>query len=423
MQVWLATVGEPLPIDGPETRLYRTGIIADLLARQGHQVVWWTSTFHHWRKQHRFPGYTRLRMDNGVDIRLLHGCGYKRNISIRRIVDHMMIARKFSRMAEAEPRPDVILCSLPTLEFAVATTRYGQRHRVPVVMDVRDLWPDLFVAFAPSWARSLTKIALAPMRAQVRRGCRSAFAITGNSPEFVAWGLRHAGRLAGRFDQHFPFGYITNSPREVERVQAMAFWHEFGLVSGIDEFVVAFFGTMNSQFDLETVVDAALMLAAEGRAVRFVLCGTGEQVGVLRARARGSRAIVFPGWVGKAQIYTLMEMAQVGLAPYQNHVGFVGNLPNKPIEYLSAGLPVVSTLQGYLSKFLDEHECGITCANGDATALAQTLAALADDRARLKMLSENARRVFTERFEAEKVYGGMIDYLVEITANYGKREF
>lgn len=93
-------------------------------------------------------------------------------------------------------------------------------------------------------------------------------------------------------------------------------------------------------------------------------------------------------------------------------------MPNKPVEYLSAGLPIVSTLQGYLRTFLETYDCGITCANGDAAGLVQTLAALADDSARLKTMSDNARKVFTERFEAEKVYGGMIDYLVEVTANF-----
>lgn len=421
MKIWLVTVGEPLPIDGSGTRLYRSGIMAEILAGRGHQVVWWTSTFHHWRKQHCFPRDTRLQLNNGVELRLVHGWGYQRNISIRRIIDHIIVAKKFACLAEAEPRPDVILCSLPTLELVAAATRYGRRYCVPVVVDVRDLWPDLFIEFAPSWAHSFVKIALGPMRAQARRGCRDAFAITGSSPEFVAWGLRYAGRPAGCFDRHFPFGYMTAPLEEAERERALAFWRNFDLVAGSGNFVVAFFGTMNSQFDLDTVVDAALLLSAEGRPVRFVLCGTGERAEALKARAHGDRAVVFPGWVGKAEIRTLMEMAQAGLAPYRNHVGFMGNLPNKPIEYLAGGLPVVSSLTGYLADFLKREGCGVIYPEGNARALRDTLVRFLDNPDLLKFMANNARRVFADQFEASKVYGGMIDYLQEVSVAFCKR--
>lgn len=418
MKIWLVTVGEPLPIDSPGTRLYRVGIMAEMLAGQGHQVVWWTSTFHHWRKQHRFPKDTRLRLDNGVELRLMHACGYKRNISIRRIADHIMLARKFARLIEAEPRPDVILCSFPTPMISEAATRYGRRHHVPVVVDVRDLWPDIFAEFVPPWAQPLAKIALAPMHATAHRGCRDAFAITGSSPEFVVWGLRRAGRPAGPFDRHFPFGYVTIPPGQAERGQALAFWRGFGLVPGSGEFVVAFFGTMNNQFDLESVVDAALLLEAEGRPMRFVLCGAGERAETLKARACGSRAVVFPGWVGKAEIHTLMEMAQAGLAPYRNHAGFVDNLPNKSIEYLAGGLPVVSSLTGCLASFLDREGCGVTYPEGDVHALRDLLIRLLDNPGLQNSMAINARRVFTEQFEASKVYGEMIDYLQEIVTAF-----
>src|SRR6188474_514837 len=81
MNIWLVTVGEPLPMDGKGTdRLYRAGILATLLARHGHRVTWWTSTFDHVRKAQRFPTDTSHRLDNGVELKLLHGCGYSRNV-------------------------------------------------------------------------------------------------------------------------------------------------------------------------------------------------------------------------------------------------------------------------------------------------------------------------------------------------------
>jgi hypothetical protein len=48
MRVWLITVGgEPLPIDGTNERLRRTGILANTIIKRKHKIIWWTSTFDH----------------------------------------------------------------------------------------------------------------------------------------------------------------------------------------------------------------------------------------------------------------------------------------------------------------------------------------------------------------------------------------
>lgn len=418
MRIWLVTVGEPLPLPGSDARLLRAGILSRLLVRQGHEVLWWTSTFDHWQKHHHFSTDTRLDLEDGVGLRLLHGCGYHRNISIWRIVDHTLVARHFSHLADGEPTPNVILCSLPTLELSQAATHYGRHHGVPVIIDVRDLWPDIFLEVVPKWARALARLALAPMRAQARRACRDAYAITGNSPAFVEWGLIHAGRAATDLDRHFPFGYPAQMPAQQELDAAVQFWRGFGVSADQEGLIACFFGTMGHQFDLETVLDAALMLEAEGRAVRFVLCGVGEKLESLKTHAGHSHALLFPGWVGRAEIYALMRIAHVGLAPYRNHTGFIGNLPNKPIEYLAGGLPVLSSLEGYLGDFLARHSCGMTYPEGNAPALHDIFVRFCNNKQLLAQMALNARQVFSEQFDADKVYGGMSEYLCEVAATY-----
>jgi len=61
MKIWLVTIGEPVPVhEGVRDRLCRTGYFAHLLANHGHNVVWWTSTFDHFRKKHLFEADTFL---------------------------------------------------------------------------------------------------------------------------------------------------------------------------------------------------------------------------------------------------------------------------------------------------------------------------------------------------------------------------
>jgi glycosyltransferase involved in cell wall biosynthesis len=421
MRIWLITIGEPLPIDrNGADRLYRTGILSDLLAKRGHEVIWWSSTFDHIRKQHRFLEDVEISLNNGVLLKLLHGCGYKRNVSFKRILDHVILGLKFRHRAKFLNKPDLIMCSFPSLELPVFATRYGKYHSVPVILDIRDLWPDIFLEIVPDFLRPLFYLLLAPMRYQASYACKGAFAITGNSPNFVKWGLQSGNRLASELDQDFPFGYKTPNLIGMERERALQFWAKYDLID-YSGFTVCFFGTFGKQFDLEAVIDAGLMLEASGVKVRFVLCGTGENLEVLKIRAKQSQAIIFPGWVGHSEIIALMEISDVGLAPYKNHKGFLCNLPNKPIEYLAGGLPVLSGLNGYLEKLLEINGCGLNYDLENPKSLCDLIKNLIENKELVTSMSINAKKLYAEKFSADLVYDEMMDYMQNIVVQYSSK--
>ncbi len=64
--------------------------------------------------------------------------------------DRLLFYVSYAAMATAAgallPRPDVILASSPPLFVGAAATALARIHRVPWVLDVRDLWPDAAVA-------------------------------------------------------------------------------------------------------------------------------------------------------------------------------------------------------------------------------------------------------------------------------------
>jgi glycosyltransferase involved in cell wall biosynthesis len=114
------------------------------------------------------------------------------------------------------------------------------------------------------------------------------------------------------------------------------------------------------------------------------------------------------GFVGHPEIWTLMKMSSVGLAPYKSTPSFVASLPNKVGEYLSVGLPIISSLKGSLEHLLDKNQCGITYSNCDDQELAAILYDLHENRTKLDDMAAKVGRVFRENFFAERVYGNMI---------------
>jgi len=417
MKIWLINSAEPTPIEAGQKRLRRMGILADLLVERGHKVLWWNSTFQHNEKEYLFPGDTEVEINRNYHIQFLHAPKYRKNISLQRIRNHVVLSKKFSVKAESVSRPDLILSSFPTLELCHEAVRYGLRHNVPTVLDIRDLWPDLFLDRIPTWARGLGQAALSPYYRLSKLATQGATAICGNTDEFVRWGLERAGRECSPFDQSFPFGYIPLKLSTLQETEATKFWHQLGV--GIDPNVpiACFFGAFSHQFDFDTVFKAAREVQQKRR-MQFVLCGTGECLDRYRALTSRNSDIILPGWIDSQKIWTLMQLSKFGLAPYIACENFFKNVANKPIEYLAGGLPILSSLpQGALFQLIEEHSCGVNY-GGSASTLAQSLLMIDEQPNLYGQLVSNAQQLFSQRFEANKVYGGMIRHLEAIVENY-----
>jgi glycosyltransferase involved in cell wall biosynthesis len=412
VNVWLITVGEPLPLDAGDARLYRTGQVARLLAEKGHQVLWWTSAFDHVAKKQRCDRDKKCTIKPGYDIYMLHSLSYPANVSIRRIINHYTIGRKFAGLAEQETKPDIILVSLPTLELADQAVKYARKYGIPVIVDIRDLWPDIFPDLLPANLRWLGKKMLYPFARLTASACAGATGIIGVTPDFVEWGQKYAGRSGGAFDRDFPLGYTSRIPSAESLAVAQQQWATKGVNFTAESFDICFFGIFGRQLDMETVIEAAKILEDEGtRNFRFIICGTGDNLAAYKDKASSADNIVFPGWVGAAEIWHLMRAVKAGIAPYNSTPDYEMSIPNKIIEYLSAGLPIVTSLHGTTGRLLAGNACGVVYPKGDPQRLAGILRDLYDDRPKLAAMAQSAARLYNEKFVAEKVYADLIDHL------------
>jgi glycogen(starch) synthase len=82
-------------------------------------------------------------------------------------------------------------------------------------------------------------------------------------------------------------------------------------------------------------------------------------------------------------------------------------LPNKLFEYLMAGLAVVAPRLPSLTRVVEGDGVGLTFEPGNAAALGDALAALAQDDARLAEMRTRARRLALERYNAEAQAGAL----------------
>ncbi len=414
MLAWLITVGEGLPIDSGSPRLWRTSLLASKLLNRNHQVIRWTSAFDHSHKTFRSDGDQDIQVDPNYKIKLIKSIGYKKNVSLKRLVDHYVLGWKFSKAALSEERPDIIVCSLPTIELAHAATEYGKKMNVPVILDLRDMWPDIFLEMIPNWGSVIGKVALQPMYRKLKAACRNATAIFGITEAFLEWGLKNAGRTRNGFDAVFHHAYNLVQPSDSEISRAESFWRSYDVSKDDPIFTACFFGYFGRQFEIQTVLDAARKLRDLDANIRFVLCGDGDSFEHYKAMAADLDNVVLPGFVGQPEIWTLMRMSRVGLAPYHSTSSFIASLPNKVGEYLSAGLPIVSSLKGELENLLSVDQCGITYPNMDKDKLSDILLELSRNKQLSGNMAIKSRTISPEKFGADKVYGDMAHQLERI---------
>lgn len=422
MKIWLIKTGEPLPTEETK-RLMRMGMIAQAAVKRGHEVILWTSSFDHLRRNHRFAEDTDIQIEPSYRVKTLKSFGYRRNVSVDRMIDHYLLGKKFYRTARKMVPPDIILCALPTIDFCYSATRYGKRHGVPVVMDLRDMWPDVFVEPFPEWMKSAATWLIKPFAKRMQMACRNATAMFGITDSYLEWGLNYAGRNRAAYDSVFYHAYKPRTISASDKTNAQDFWRSLGVSEDSRNFLICFFGLFGRiQFNFQPIVEAAKILINEAPEIKFVLCGTGDQWQSVKESAAGLPNIIFPGYVDPSQVWTLMDLSKVGLAPYRNIKNFTTNLPNKVSEYLAGGLPILTSLEGELRQFVLTENCGVTYQESDPHSLAQIVLGLRENEKGLCAMSKNAVKIFSEKFNADIVFENMIDRLEEIQDHYRKAD-
>jgi len=412
--VWIISLGEPLPLPGRQVRLMRAGMIAKEFAARGADITWWTSTFSHAEKRYIAEQGDEFHVLNGVRLRFLHGRPYQRNVSLARMSNHREVARNFIQIVRSSPRPDLVFCCYPTIELAHAAVRIGKEFGIPVIVDVRDLWPEVFLDVTPL-PRPLMRLSLTPLYRKARLTLAGATAITAITEPFLEKSLALAGRVRSPLDRVVPLAYERTDPTPQDRKSALAFWHKQGLKLDGSERIACAFGNLSNVPEFSTAVDALDHLAAElQKNLRMVICGSGDKLRWLKEQTKRHPQLIVPGRVGQAEIAVLMEHADAGLLVYPNRRDFLLAFPNKIGEYLSRNLPILSTLDGITGDLLRRENIGIVTPSGEPQAFADNLKVLlSKNNIRNEQTRQNAKRVYLKRFDSGKVHGGLLDYLYQ----------
>jgi glycosyltransferase involved in cell wall biosynthesis len=408
--IWVFQTGEPLHVDGEQARPMRAMNLSNSLVERGHQVVLWSSAFYHQEKRLRSKIATRTRISDQLEIRLIPSIGYRRHIGFGRLIDHAQLAFNLKKMLhDGEPLPAAAFIGFPPIETAAALTRWLATRGVPVLLDVKDQWPSLFLDAVPALFRPLGRLALWPYFYLAGRAMREATGLSAMADDFLDWALKVVGRERSDMDGVFPLTSPSGQVSGPQLAEARKRWDERGILDD-GRPRVCFVGSFMSIFDFKPVQEAAKIAVRGATPCEFVICGDGGSSAELRTMMAGLPNVHFPGWVDRPQIEALAERSLAAIAPYRNIESFTRSIPNKVVDALSLGLPILCPLKGEVESLIASG-VGLRYGTDTGRTFHDCLQILTSDPALQKAMSKRAHALYAERFSFEMVYGGLVGHL------------
>ncbi len=304
-----------------------------------------------------------------------------------RLDSYLVFAARALARGLSLPAPDVVLGSIQPLFTGLSALAVAQRHRVPFVLEVRDLWPDALEA----------KGALAPWQGSplhwmanllYRRAARIVSLTPGIKRELVRKGIS-----ASNIDV-LPNGFDPTLFETAPDARAVT-RERYGWP---DKFLALYAGAHTEV----TAIDVIVRAAAEVRNpnVRFALFGAGQTKPAAMRLARALRLenIEFHDPVPKRQVPQLLAASDVCLMTlFQSplvHIYF----ENKLLDYMGAGRPILAAMDGMQAELIASHETGSVVKTFDHVGLARLVSEAAKDYAPFAKMGENGRRLVRERF-------------------------
>lgn len=411
LTVWVFQTGEPLPVDEGTPRPMRAINLTNALMASGHNVVLWSSAFNHQKKIHRTNKYSCITVSNQLEVRLIPSPGYQKNVSFSRLWDHFVLAHNFKKILKLElAKPNVAFVGYPPIETASVMVKYLEQQSVPCLLDVKDQWPSFLVDALPESLKIFGRIALAPYFYIAKNTMKKATGLSAMAGDFLQWALDFSGRTKTKIDLVVPLTTPSVDLSGEDEMKAQQWWTKKGVIDN-GKLKIMFVGSHYPSLDFAPIFVAADKLKDVNVECDFIICGHGDLTESLLEQARDYNNIFFPGWLDRPKVEVLAKMSAATIAPFKNIECFTKSLPNKVIDSLSLGLPIISPLEGEVRKLIDREEVGLVYNEGSGQSLFECVLRIKAEPKLLSLLAENAINLYENKFSYEIVYGGLVKHL------------
>lgn len=371
----------PLPAD-----------LARGLAERGHQVKVLTG-FPNYPTGRVFPGYRQrwrsAEKDGRVDIRRVPLFADHSQSALKRMLNYFSFALTSSTARRLSQGADVVYVYATQMTAGFGPWLWRLTGGRPYVLHVQDLWPDSIVGSSMMTGGGKARVIQAVLGPWLRSMYRRSAAVIGIAPTMVST--------------------LVSRGAPEDRAHLVYNWADAGLTvetalpasEGLRAEIV-YAGNVGDMQDLATAVRAAHAAADAG--VVLTLVGDGVVKAELRALASGLGAenVRFHDPVPRERMPEVYAHADFALVSLKDMPVFRGTIPSKFQAVLSAGVPVITTVQGDVRRLVEEGSTGLTADAESVESLEGAFrAAAALSSAERSAMSRRGREMYDTLFSRE----------------------
>ena len=358
MNIWIVNHYAIPPSMGGLVRHY---YFSKYLQKKGHNVKIFTSSKIHNTDINMIKDKSLYKeeMEDGVEYTFVRSRDYKGNglDRILNMIDTPFKIQKAMRCFYKKEKPDVIYTSSPDLFVAFFALLFGKMHRIPVVVEIRDLWPESIVEYnGMSRKNPIIQILYQLEKWIYKKADQLIFTMEGGK-EYIkdkGWdkkiNLDKVNHVNNGVD-------LEEFAEDVKRYQIQDNDLE-------DEkfFKVIYVGSVRRANNIETLVNVGKELKQRGNdKIRIIICGDGTDRESLekRCKTEGLENVIFKGKVEKKYIPNILSKSNLNILNYkQANTWKYGGSQNKQFEYLASGRPICSNVKmGY--SIIRTNDCGV----------------------------------------------------------------
>lgn len=374
--------------------------ISKELLKRGHQVTVITSSV----KDKSKNGHINV---DGIDVIYLEN-DYKGSMSpLAKVWSFVSFIKKAIIAGSKEKNVDLVYATSTPLTVGYIAMRLKKKMGWRYVFEVRDLWPEFPIQIGAIKNKLLIKF-LRHIERKIYERSEHVVALSPGMQEGVIAAGTPKGKTSMVPNMSKPDKFF---PHEKNLELAKQF--------SIDttKFNVIHFGSMNPANGLEYILEAARILQDKGvKDIQFVFMGGGVVEPTLKkiVSEKALKNVQFLGLHPMATVTEVVNLCDVSVTSFRNLPILQTNSPNKLFDSLSAGKPIIVNSAGWTKDMVENENCGFFVDPDDASDFAEKLLLYKNDKEKLKVWGENARRLSVEVYDKDILSAQVADVLERV---------
>lgn len=388
---------------GGSTRSYE---IAKKLVLAGHQVSVVTST--------RGQDYARTVGLNveGIEIVWIN-VDYNNSMSFWRRVYAFGKFAILSYRIGSKLDGDLVYATSTPLTIAIPGVLTSKRCKIPLIFEVRDVWPDIPIAMKILTNRFLIKAA-SLLELWAYRNSRKIVGLSpGMCDSIISKGIASDRVIC-----------IPNAAN-VAKFQNTASTENIHAPKSITEAdqVVLYAGTLGTVNGVSYMIDIAKELDALDKAnkIKFLVVGDGVEKNKLIHLASDlkllNRRVFFLDPIAKQAMPTLFARASIVTSFIINVPILEMNSANKFFDGLAAGRPILINHGGWQADIITKYNAGLVIDRDDAFSAAQSLLHTLNDTNLLTQMGRNSLGLAKSQFDSDILFDRLVSEIVDTAAD------